>query len=61
MTELYLGSISQQEIRDFLNDSAAEDEKKQNKTKNHLLMIFHFSIVEMYIPAKPTVLLLANI
>lgn len=58
MTELYLGSISQQEIRDFLNDSAAEDEKKQ---KNHLLMIFHFSIVEMYIPAKPTVLLLANI
>lgn len=35
MTELYLGSISQQEIRDFLNDSAAEDEK--NKTKQKII------------------------
>lgn len=33
MTELYLGSISQQEIRDFLNDSAAEDEKKTKQNK----------------------------
>lgn len=32
MTELYLGSIFQQEIRDFLNDSAAEDEKKEKKS-----------------------------
>lgn len=30
MTELYLGSISQQEIRDFLKVSAAEYEKKKS-------------------------------